>query len=90
LIFARQPLCLVILPVTPSRKKNNGSDDDRFINKAYLLDERKPSSLTVSSVAKTQLSYGEHTLIPVTTHMIHLSVSKGKRFFLKDAIRFTW
>jgi hypothetical protein len=84
LLFARQPSGLVVLPVTPSPKKGNGSDD-RFIDEASLSDERKPSSLTVSSVAKMQLSYGEHMLIPVTAHMIHLSVSKGKRFFLKDS-----
>ncbi len=56
--------------MTSSPKKGNGSDD-RFIDEASLLDEGKPSSLMVSSVAKTQLSYGEHTLIPITAHIIH-------------------
>jgi hypothetical protein len=87
LLISRKTLDLAVPPVTPSPKKGNGSDD-RFTNKASLSDERKPSSLMVLPVAmsipKTQSNNGEHTLIPVMVKMIHLTVSKGNRFFLKD------
>jgi hypothetical protein len=76
----RKPSDLAVPPVTPSPKKGN----NRFIKKTFLLDKSKPSSLMVFPVAKMQLSYGRHTLIPVTAKMIHSAVRKDNRFFLMD------
>ncbi len=61
--------------VTPSSKKGNKVGDG-FIN-----EERKPLSTTVE---KSNLNKGEHTLIPVTMKMVPSAVSECKRLVLKD------
>ncbi len=66
--------------VTPSPKKID-EDGDRFVDDKPFIDERKPSS---TMVAKGVLNNGEHTLIPVTTKMIHSAVWDSERFVLKD------
>jgi hypothetical protein len=53
--------------VTPSPKKGDGCSN-RFINEDHFINERKPLSTTVE---KTHLTTGEHTLIPVTAKMIN-------------------
>jgi hypothetical protein len=47
-----------------------------------LSSERKPSSTTIE---KSNLNNGEHTLIPVTMKMIHSAVSKCKSLVSKDS-----
>jgi hypothetical protein len=74
-------LGLAALFITPSPKKNDG-DGDQFIDDKPFIDERKPSSMTV---AKGNFNNGEHTLIPVTTKMIHSVVWGLERFVLKDS-----
>jgi hypothetical protein len=66
--------------VTPSPKKNDGVGD-QFVDDEPFINERKPSRTTV---AKGVLNNGEHTLIPVTTKMIHSAVWDSERFVLKD------
>jgi hypothetical protein len=61
-------------------QKNDGNGN-QFINDEPFIDKRKPSSTTV---AKGVLNNGEHTLIPVTTKMIHSAVWDLERFVLKD------
>jgi hypothetical protein len=71
---------LAALFVTPSPPKNDGNGN-QFVDDKPFIDEKKPSSKTV---VKGVLNNGEHTLIPVTTKMIHSAVWDSKRFVLKD------
>jgi hypothetical protein len=74
---------LAALFITPSQKKNDGNGD-QFVDNKPFIDERRPSSMTV---AKGNFNNGEHTLIPVTTKMIHSVVWDSERFVLKDGRR---
>ncbi len=78
--IARKNSGLAVTFVTTSLKKGDGGGD-RFIGEDLFVDERKPSSTTVP---KTHLNNGEHTLIPVTVKMIHSTVYTCKRFVLRD------
>jgi hypothetical protein len=71
---------LAALFITPSPKKNDG-DGDQFVDGKPLIDERKPSSMTV---AKGNFNNDEHTLIQVMAMMIHSAVWECKRLALKD------
>ncbi len=71
---------LAALFITPSQKKNYG-DGDQFVDGKPFIDKRKPSSTTV---AKGNFNNGEHTLIPVTSKMIHSVVWDLERFVLKE------
>ncbi len=71
---------LAALFVTPSPKRGN-KGGNRFIDDKPLINKRTPSSTTVE---KNYLNNGEHTLIPVTTKMIHSAIYKRKMFVLKD------
>jgi hypothetical protein len=66
--------------VTPSSKKNDWNGN-QFVDDKPFINERKPSS---TMVAKGVLNNGEHTLIPVTTKMIHSAIWDLERFVLKD------
>jgi hypothetical protein len=73
--IARKHSGLAVSSVTPIPKK------------VLFVDERKPSSMTVSDelfTLKSHLNNCEHTLIPVTAKMIHSSVSICNRFIMKD------
>ncbi len=72
---------LAALFVTPSPKKNDGHGNQLVDDKPFI-DERKPSSMTV---VKDVLNNGEHTLISLTTKIIHSAVWDSKRFVLKDS-----
>jgi hypothetical protein len=61
-------------------KKNDG-DCDQFVDDEPFFDERKPSSTTI---AKSVLNNGEHTLIPVKMKTIHSTIREFKRFLLND------
>jgi hypothetical protein len=61
-------------------KKNNKSGDG-FFNEESFIDKRKPLSTTVE---KSNINNGEHTLIPVMAKMIHSAVSRDKMLVLKD------
>jgi hypothetical protein len=71
---------LAALFVTPSQKKKVGNSN-RFVDDEPFIDKRKPSLMTV---VKGVLNNGEHTLIPVTSKMIHSAVWDSERFVLKD------
>jgi hypothetical protein len=71
---------LAALFVTPSPKKNDGNGN-QFIDDKPFINKRKPLSTTV---AKSVLNNGEHTLIPVTVKMIHSAIWNLERFVLKD------
>ncbi len=60
------------------KKDGNGN---QFVEDEPFINERKPLSMTV---VKNVLNNGEHTLIPVTTKMIHSAVWDSKWFVLKD------
>jgi hypothetical protein len=64
---------------TPSQKNNKGGN--KFVDEEPFINKRKPSS---TAVEKSNLNNCEHTLIPVTTKMIHSAVYKCKRLFLTD------
>ncbi len=70
---------LAALFVTPSQK--NHGDGDQFVDDKPFIDERKPLIMTVE---RGVFNNGEHTLIPVTTRMIHSAVWNYERFVLKD------
>jgi hypothetical protein len=63
-------LDLAALFVTPSPKKSDGNGN-RFVDDEPFIDKRKPSSTTV---VKSVLNNGEHTLIPVMAKMIHSAI----------------
>ncbi len=67
--------------VTPSPKKGNKVGDG-FIDEEPFIDKRKQLSTTVE---KSNLNKGEHTLIQVTMKMVHSAVSECKRLVLKDS-----
>ncbi len=73
-------LGLAALFVTPSSKTNDGNGN-QFVNDKPFINKRKPSSTTA---VKGVLNNGEHTLIPVTSKMIHSAVWDSERFVLKD------
>jgi hypothetical protein len=67
--------------VTPTQKKKD-ENSNQVVDDKPFINERKPSSTTV---VKSVLNNGEHTLIPVTAKMIHSAVWNGERFVLKDS-----
>ena len=64
-----------------TKSKKNHGDGDQFVYDKPFIDERKLSRTTVE---RGVLNNREHTLIPVTTRMIHSAVWDSKRFVLKD------
>ncbi len=79
-LYWKDPIGLgSILCDTKSKKNNKGGDG--FVNLEPFINKRKPSRTTVE---KSNLNNGEHTLIPVTAKMIHSAVFKCKRLVLKD------
>jgi hypothetical protein len=78
--IGRMQLGLAALFVTPTPKKKD-ENSNRVVDDKPFINERKPSSTTV---VKSVLNNGEHTLIPVTGKMIHSAVWNGEGFVLKD------
>jgi hypothetical protein len=57
-LISRKHSGLAVSSVTPSLKKGNGGGNE-FINKELFVDERKPSSMTISDgmfIPKTHLN----------------------------------
>ena len=76
----KMQLGLAALFVALSPKKGDKGGDG-FIDEEPCINKRKPLSTTVEI---SYLNNGEHTLVPVTTKMIHSAIYECKRLVLKD------